>query len=56
MTITDSLVKVLACPKCRHQITYEPQKNELICDACKLSYPIRDQIPVMLVDEAESCG
>ena len=46
-----ALLKVLACPKCRGCLSLE--KGSLVCMKCKLVYPVRDGIPVMLVDEAE---
>lgn len=55
MRISDSLLQILVCPKCRQQVTYLPEKDALTCDACALSYPVRDQIPIMLVDEANPC-
>ncbi len=47
-----TLLNILACPNCKGPVTYRPQKQELICPACRLAYPIRDDIPVMLVEEA----
>lgn len=49
--IDDKLLEILACPKCKGTIRLEGDR--LICDACKLAYPIREGIPVMLIDEAE---
>jgi len=48
------LMEILACPKCKGAIRYNDKQDGLICDACKLEYPIRDGIPVMLIDEAKS--
>jgi len=47
-----TLLDILACPNCKGPVTYHQQDLELICPACRLAYPIRDDIPVMLVDEA----
>jgi len=47
-----TLMDILACPKCKEKIHYNHEKTGLICDACQLEYPIRDDIPVMLIDEA----
>lgn len=47
-----TLLEILACPNCKSSLTYHKQQQELICPACRLAYPIRDDIPVMLVDEA----
>jgi uncharacterized protein YbaR (Trm112 family) len=54
MAIDKELLEILACPKCKGDIRLNEEKNGLICDACKLLYPIRDDIPVMLIDEAEA--
>lgn len=52
MTISPQLLAVLACPKCKGTITYREAEQAIDCPACKLRYPVRDDIPVMLVDEA----
>ncbi len=46
------LLEILACPKCKAPVRYNEDKTGLVCDACRLEYPIRDDIPVMLIDEA----
>lgn len=46
------LLDILACPVCKGPLVYLKKNNELICKADKLAYPIRDDIPVMLEDEA----
>ncbi|ATX82041.1 hypothetical protein Ga0123462_1177 [Mariprofundus ferrinatatus] len=48
-----ALMEILACPKCKGDIRYNDKKNGLVCDSCRLEYPIRDDIPVMLIDEAK---
>ena len=53
MTINKDLLEILACPKCKGDIKLNEDENGLICNSCKLLYPIKDDIPVMLVDEAE---
>ena len=50
--IDQGLFDILACPKCKGDIHYNEKKTGLVCDTCKLEYPIRDDIPVMLIDEA----
>lgn len=47
-----TLLEILACPSCKSILTYKKAEQELICPACRLAYPIRDDIPVMLTDEA----
>ncbi len=51
MAIKKELLEILCCPKCKGDL--RPAGDEgLICDACKVMYPIKDEIPVMLIDEA----
>ena len=49
--LDEKLLEILACPKCKGDLEYTGGK--LICHACALAYPIRDDIPIMLIDEAE---
>jgi uncharacterized protein YbaR (Trm112 family) len=53
MALSKELLEVLACPKCKGDVRLNEKKDDLICDRCKLLYPIRDGIPVMLIDEAK---
>ena len=46
------LLDILACPICKSPLIYDKDKQELICKADNLAFPIRDDIPVMLEDEA----
>lgn len=46
------LLDILACPLCKSTLIYKQDAQELICKADRLAYPIRDDIPVMLEDEA----
>lgn len=48
------LLEILVCPLCKSTLHLDEEKRELICKADRLAYPIRDDIPVMLVDEARS--
>lgn len=52
MAIDRTLLDILACPKCKGPIRLAAKGDGLICDACRLLYPIKDDIPVMLIDEA----
>jgi uncharacterized protein YbaR (Trm112 family) len=54
MTISEELLEILACPKCKGDIYLNEKKDGLICDRCRLLYEIRDGIPIMLIDEAKS--
>ena len=53
MNISDELLEMLACPQCKGPILKNPDRNGLACERCRLLYPVRDDIPVMLIDEAE---
>ncbi|NOX08741.1 MAG: Trm112 family protein [Gammaproteobacteria bacterium] len=46
------LLDILACPICKGALVYDKTNNELICKVDRLAYPIRDDIPVMLEEEA----
>lgn len=46
------LLDILACPICKGKLTFDREKQELICSFHRLAYPIRDNIPVMLIDQA----
>ena len=48
------LLSILVCPLCKSGLHFDEQRHELICRIDKLAYPIRDDIPVMLVDEART--
>lgn len=53
MTVIDpKLLEILVCPLTKTGLRYDAQAGELISDKAKLAYPIRDGIPIMLVDEA----
>ena len=47
------LLEVLACPKCKGDLEYDTDNEKLICHTCRLKYDIKDDIPIMLIDEAE---
>lgn len=49
----DELLKILACPVCKGPLRYDEKENKLICDRCRLKYPIKEGIPIMLESEAE---
>jgi uncharacterized protein YbaR (Trm112 family) len=46
------LLDILVCPLCKGPLLYKKADKELICRGCRLAYPIRDDIPIMLEDEA----
>jgi len=50
--ISKELLEILACPKCKGPVELTEKKDGLVCSSCRLLYEIRDDIPVMLIDEA----
>ncbi|MDR2018659.1 MAG: Trm112 family protein [Syntrophobacterales bacterium] len=54
MPVSKELLDILCCPKCKGDIRLNDSKDGLICESCRLLYPIKDDIPVMLIDEAIS--
>ena len=52
MKLDPVLLDILVCPDCKGSLTVDEAAEELICNSCGLIYPVRDDIPVMLVDEA----
>lgn len=56
MNLDPALLEILACPECRSPLRVEEAASELVCTACGLAYPVRDDIPVLLIDEARRPG
>ncbi|MCK5695472.1 MAG: Trm112 family protein [Desulfobacula sp.] len=52
MAVSQELLEILVCPKCKGEIYLNDKKDGLICDACALLYEIKEDIPIMLIDEA----
>ena len=50
------LLDILVCPACKQALEYDAEKQTLKCGACKRVYPVRDDIPVLLIDEARIEG
>lgn len=46
------LLEILVCPVCKSKLDYQKEARELVCKPCKLAFPVQDNIPIMLVDEA----
>lgn len=46
------LLEILVCPLCKGPLDYRKEQAELTCKACRLAFPIKDDIPIMLEDEA----
>ena len=53
MAISQELLDILACPKCKGDIYLNDAGDGLKCDNCRLLYEIRDDIPIMLIEEAK---
>ena len=53
MPIAPELKEILACPKCKGELEFREDRQEIVCKVCQLVYRIEDDIPVMLVDEAK---
>lgn len=56
MPLSDQLLAILVCPACKGDLEYDRLNEKLTCQACMLRYRIEDDIPVMLVEEAERFG
>ena len=52
MALSKELLEILVCPLCKAALEVKPDDKGLKCVQCKRVYPIRDDIPVMLIDEA----
>jgi len=53
MAVDQRLIEILACPNCHGEIEYLPAEALIVCRGeCKYRYPVRDDIPIMLIDEA----
>lgn len=54
MPVDKELLDILICPNCRGEVEYRPDEELIVCvGQCRYRYPVKDGIPVMLVDEAE---
>ncbi len=51
--LSEDLLRILVCPKCKGDLIYNQNDNFLLCNACRLKYAVKNDIPVMLIDEAE---
>lgn len=54
MAVDPKLLEILVCPITKRQLIYDREAGELISEAARLAFPIRDGVPIMLVDEARS--
>ncbi len=51
--LDSELLEILVCPRCKGELEYRRKEDELVCHACRLRFEIRDDIPIMLLDEAQ---
>ncbi|HEX2894147.1 MAG TPA: Trm112 family protein [Marmoricola sp.] len=56
MNLDQELLDLIVCPACHAQLAVDDAAAELVCSGCGLAYPVRDDIPVLLVDEARQTG
>jgi uncharacterized protein YbaR (Trm112 family) len=54
VSLSPQLLEILVCPKCKGPLEYKMSQATLVCHSCRLSYAVRDDIPIMLIDEATS--
>ena len=52
MSVDEKLLEILVCPKCKGPLDYQQEPPALVCRSCRLVYEIRDDIPILLIDEA----
>lgn len=51
--VDEELLEILVCPKCKGELEYRADEDELVCPRCRLRFEVRDDIPIMLLDEAK---
>jgi len=54
MALSEKLLEILVCPKCKGELEYGKEENKLKCESCRLSFRVDDDIPILLIEEAES--
>jgi uncharacterized protein YbaR (Trm112 family) len=53
MPFDPKLLEIIACPKCRGRLAAKPDGSALVCSACRLAYPIVDEIPNLIIEDAQ---
>ena len=53
MAVSQELLDILACPKCKGELRLTDKQDGLACNTCNLLYPIKEDIPIMLIEEAQ---
>ncbi len=54
MALSQELLDLLVCPRCKGELEYREQEEVLACASCGLAYPVEDDIPIMLIDRAHT--
>lgn len=54
MPLSSELLEIIVCPKCKGALTYLIEKEKLNCESCRLSFRVEDDIPILLIEEAEN--
>jgi len=54
VALDERLLDILVCPACKGEVEHKERRHLIVCTACGLRYPVRDGIPVMLVEEASA--
>lgn len=56
MSLDKELLEIIVCPKCKNDLIYEQEKERLVCIKCNVYYSVREDIPILLIDEAKPLG
>ena len=56
VALDPELLEILICPDCHGDVEYKDRRHVIVCQDCGLQYPVKDGIPVMLVEEAKPSG
>jgi len=54
MALSDEILSIIVCPRCKGELKYDIDNNKLTCENCRLIFRVEGDIPVLLLDEAES--
>lgn len=53
MPLDPKLLEIIACPKCKGRLEPKPDGSALVCQACRLAYPVVDDIPDLIIEDAQ---
>ena len=56
MPLDAKLLEIIACPKCKGRLEFKADESSLLCLACRLAYPVVDEIPNLIVEDAQPLG